>query len=44
VPGVCDVNDQGTTAFTLLGIENLKELIEIRKANPRIIERYRNSS
>jgi hypothetical protein len=26
---VYDVNDQGTTAFTLFGIENLEELIEI---------------
>ena len=41
---VYDVNDQGTTAFTLFGIENLKELIEIHKADPRIIERYRKSS
>jgi hypothetical protein len=43
---VYDVNDQGTTAFTLVGIENLKELIEIHKANPWIIKRYRyrNSS
>lgn len=40
---VYDVNDQDTTAFTLHGIENLKELIEIHKASPWIIERYRNS-
>ena len=40
---VYDVNDEGTTAFTQFGIENLKELIEIHKANPRIIERYRKS-
>jgi len=40
---VYDVNDQGTTAFTLFGIENLKALIEIHKADPGIIERYRNS-
>ena len=26
---VCDVNDPGNTAFTLFGIENLEELIEI---------------
>lgn len=35
---VYDVNDEGTTAFTAFGIENLKELIEIHKANPGIIE------
>jgi hypothetical protein len=38
---VYDVNDGGTTAFTSFGIENLKELIEIHKASPSIIERYR---
>jgi hypothetical protein len=38
---VYDVNDEGTTAFTCFGIENLKELIEIHKANPSIIENYR---
>jgi hypothetical protein len=38
---VYDVNDEGTTAFTSFGIENLKELIEIHKANPSIIEGYR---
>jgi hypothetical protein len=38
---VYDVNDEGTTAFTSLGIENLKELIQIHKANPSIIEGYR---
>ena len=37
-----DVNDYGTIAFTLFGIENLKELIEIHKASPWIIERYRS--
>ena len=43
---VYDVSDQETTAFTLFGVENLKELIEIHKANPSIIKgyRYRNSS
>jgi len=35
---VYDVNDDGTTAFTSFGIENLKELIEIHKANPSIIQ------
>jgi hypothetical protein len=40
---VYDVNDEGTTAFTRVGIENLQELIEIHKANPWIIERYRKS-
>jgi hypothetical protein len=39
-----DVNDQGITAFTLFGIKNLKELIEIHKACPWIIERYRSCS
>jgi hypothetical protein len=38
---VYDVNDEGTTAFTRFGIENLKELVEIHKANPSIIEGYR---
>ena len=37
---VYDVNDDGTTAFTSFGIENLKELIQIHKANPNIIEGY----
>jgi hypothetical protein len=41
---VYDVNDQGITAFTLFGIKNLKELIEIHKACPWIIERYRSCS
>jgi len=38
---VYDVNDDGTTAFTRFGIENLKELIEIHKANPSITQGYR---
>jgi hypothetical protein len=38
---VYDVDDEGTTAFTDFGIENLKELVEIHKANPSIIESYR---
>lgn len=33
--------DEGTIAFTHFGIENLKELIEIHKADPSIIERHR---
>jgi len=41
---VYDVNDEGTTAFTKFGIENLKELIEIHKANPSIIEGYQKRS
>jgi hypothetical protein len=41
---VYDVNDEGTTAFTCFGIENLKEIIEIHKADPSIIERYRKLS
>jgi hypothetical protein len=39
--GCLTVYDGGTTAFTRFGIENLKELIEIHKANPSIIEGYR---
>jgi hypothetical protein len=38
---VYGVDDEGTTAFTTFGIENLKELIEIHKADPSIIEGYR---
>lgn len=38
---VYDVNDEGTTAFTSFGVENLKELIEIHKASPGVIEGYR---
>ncbi len=34
------VNDEGTTGFTTSGIENLKELIEIHKANPTLLEKY----
>jgi hypothetical protein len=34
-------NDEGVTiAFTPFGIDNLKELIGIHKANPSIIEGY----
>ena len=38
---VYGVDDEVTTAFTTFGIENLKELIEIHKADPSIIEGYR---
>ncbi len=38
---VYDSNDEGTMAFTSFGIENLKELIEIHKPDPSIIERCR---
>jgi hypothetical protein len=41
VDWLLDVNDEGTTAFTSFGIENLKELIEFHKANPSIIDGYR---
>ena len=34
------VNDEGTTGFTSFGIENLKELIEMHKADPTIMKRY----
>ena len=36
---VYDVNDEATTAFTSFGLENLKELIEIHKANPYLLNR-----
>jgi hypothetical protein len=35
------VSDEGTTGFTCFGIENLKDLIEIHKADPTIMDRYR---
>ena len=35
------LNDEGTTGFTSFGIENLKELIEIHKADPSLMNRYR---
>ncbi len=34
------VNLEETTGFTSFGIENLKELIEIHKADPTILKRY----
>ena len=37
---VYGVNDQETMAFTRDGIDNLKELIQIHKANPDIIAGY----
>jgi hypothetical protein len=37
---VYGVNDEGTTGFTSVGIENLKELIEMHKADPTILKRY----
>jgi hypothetical protein len=40
---VYGVDDEGTTGFTSFGIENLKELIEIHKADPTIMERNRGS-
>lgn len=42
-PTVYDVDDEGTTAFTTFGIEDLKELIGIHKADPDIIEVTENS-
>ncbi len=33
-------DDEGTTGFTSFGIENLKELIEMHKADPTILKRY----
>ncbi len=38
---VYGIDDESTTAFTSLGIENLKELVKIHKADPTVIERYR---
>lgn len=38
-----DDEDEGMTAFTDFGIENLKELIEIHKADPVIMERHRKT-
>jgi hypothetical protein len=35
------VNDEGTTGFTWFGIENLKDLVEIHKADPTLKDRYR---
>jgi len=40
---VYGVNDEGTMAFTSFGIDNLKELIEIHKADPDLIARYRDT-
>jgi hypothetical protein len=40
---VYGVNDEGTTGFTSFEIENLKELIEIHKADPTILKRYRGN-
>jgi hypothetical protein len=37
------LNDEGTTGFTDFGIENRKELIEIHKADPTILKRYRGN-
>ena len=38
---VYGIEDEATSAFTSFGIENLKELIEIHKADPTIMKRYR---
>ena len=35
---VFGVNDEGTTCFTSFGIENLKELVEIHKADPKFLK------
>jgi hypothetical protein len=40
---VYGVTDEATLAFTRDGIDNLKELIEIHKANPDIIARYQHT-
>jgi hypothetical protein len=35
------LNNEDTTGFTSFGIENLKELIEIYKREPGLMNRYR---
>lgn len=40
---VYGVTDEATLAFTRDGIDNLKELIEIHKANPDIIAHYHHT-
>ncbi len=37
---VYGVSDEATMAFTADGVDNLKELIQIHKANPDIIASY----
>jgi hypothetical protein len=37
---VYGTNDEGTTAFTRFGIENLKELIGIHKSDPTLMDRF----
>jgi hypothetical protein len=34
---VYETDDVSTTAFTSFGIENLKELVDIHKANPTMV-------
>jgi hypothetical protein len=36
------VGDEQTLAFTEFGIENLRELVRIHKADPTIMRRYRS--
>jgi hypothetical protein len=38
---IYSVGDEQTQAFTEFGIENLRELVRIHKADPTIIRRYR---
>ncbi|UFW71395.1 hypothetical protein [Bradyrhizobium sp. WU425] len=40
---VVGVGEDGVMAFTDNGIENLKELIAIRKDNPSIVEKRRQA-
>ncbi len=40
---VYGVNDEGRTGFTASGIENLKDLLEMHKADPQLLDRYRAS-
>ncbi len=37
---IYDANDKQTTAFTEDGLDNLKELIEFYKANPKALQRF----
>jgi hypothetical protein len=41
---VFGLDDEGTTPFTAFGIENLKELIQIHKASPNLLERFESQN
>lgn len=38
---VLGIGDEETTAFTRDGVDNLKELIDIHKADPHLLARYK---